>query len=259
MSDGRGYSPLLAHVVWIYPEFCSTTSVPGGACELRYGRTDHGVKYVLEAVRLRRRARQWRVEIVAEADESLARRHRALQGATFGPARIVVHGVRALADVVRDAGHLHVRVRDAVREDHARESDAAQERYAVLPQLQVLGEEDGGDVRCVRAPVALRGDVERRGGVRGKGVQEELQEGIDVVRCCGRCAHFRTVVGVGIANVDGLVEEDHVRMTVPAELVPCSVQAIVGDIAWPKFEEQTSDGAASWSAVQPQGERIPFW
>lgn len=100
--------------------------------------------------------------------------------------------------------------------------------------------DDGRDVRRVRPAVALRGDVEWRVGILGEAAKEELEEGVHVFAGDRTRVHGGTRVGVGEADVDGLVEEDDVRVLVPGVLVVGYVRPIIRDGARSELKEQAS-------------------
>jgi hypothetical protein len=70
-------------------------------------------------------------------------------------------------------------------------------------------------------------------------VQEHFKESIDVLRCNRRSRHFRAVVAIRVAYVNRLVEEDDIRMGIPAVRIKCGVTALINDVAWSELEEET--------------------
>jgi hypothetical protein len=79
--------------------------------------------------------------------------------------------------------------------------------------------------------------VERLVGVLREAMQEELEKGVDVFSSDWAGGDSRAVVGVGVANVDRLVEEYYVCKVGPAVRVEGGVLPFVSDAAWPKFEK----------------------
>lgn len=107
--------------------------------------------------------------------------------------------------------------------------------------------------------IALHGDVEGRARVPGVALQEELDERVDVLGRDGTRVHCRVVFRVRVADVDGLVEEIHVGVRVPAVLIEGRVLTFVSDAARAELEEQASGRAASWPSIEPQSQRCSLW
>jgi len=74
--------------------------------------------------------------------------------------------------------------------------------------------------------------MERRIGILGEPVQEHFKKGVDIFSRDGRGRHRGAAVGVRVAYIDGLVEEDDVGVGVPAVRVESGVMA-VDEAAWP--------------------------
>jgi len=66
-------------------------------------------------------------------------------------------------------------------------------------------------------------------------VDEKLQKRVNVL--AGDGAGVDGSIAIAIPDVDGLVQEDHVRVRVPAVLVPRRVLALIPNAAGAKFEE----------------------
>lgn len=92
--------------------------------------------------------------------------------------------------------------------------DSRNVRRGRIRELLVLLVDDCRDVWHVHPPVALGGNVEWQRGVLRESVKEQLEERVNV-RGCDRCV-ADGAVAVGIPDVNGLVEEDDVRVGVPA-------------------------------------------
>ena len=95
---------------------------------------------------------------------------------------------------------------------------------------QDLRRENGNVV----AGVGLAGDMKVLLSVLGELLEEEGEQGVDVLACSDGVGD--AVAGVREADVDGLVEEDDVRVGVPAVFVVGEVAPFVCDAAWAEFE-----------------------
>ena len=160
------------------------------------------------AVKLSRYASPASVKAVATLNKSLA-------GWDLGPQRlalwaiwIVVHGVRTVTGPIRDGSHLFVGIRESVREDDRGKVDLDQ----AGGRLFVLSVEDGGGIRSVSSAITFRRHMEGRLGVLRETSEKQLEEGIYVLSSCGTAIDFGTVIGVGVPNVDRLVEEEDIAV-----------------------------------------------
>lgn len=72
--------------------------------------------------------------------------------------------------------------------------------------------EDGGGVGGVRSAVTFRSHMEGSLGVLWEAREEQLEEGIHILSGHGTTVDLGTVIGVGVSNVDGLVEEEDVAV-----------------------------------------------
>jgi len=104
-------------------------------------------------------------------------------------------------------------------------------------------------VACIRFP----GNVEVLLRVLWELLEEESEECIDVLASRNGIAHGAAAVGV--ADIDGLIEEDHRSIRIPRVRVIVKLQlGINGRRA--KFKEETSEGRAARSAVKPENYRL---
>lgn len=111
----------------------------------------------------------------------------------------------------------------------------SQEVLLLLELLVLLVDvvaKDGGVATAVR----LSGNVEVQLVVLGELGVEELHEGIEV-DSGSLCGRNRVTVSVGIPNVDGLVNKDHVGSFVPSMLVDFSALALVDNGTGTKLED----------------------
>jgi len=112
-----------------------------------------------------------------------------------------------------------------------------------------------GKVRRVRASVALRSDMERLLRVLWVAREEQLEERVHVLARDRARVDSGPVIGVGESDVDGLVEEDDVRVGVPAEWVVRDIGTVLADGARSELEEEAGGRGATRSAVEPENER----
>lgn len=119
----------------------------------------------------------------------------------------------------------------------------------------VLLVDDRGDVRRIRAAIALCGDVEWLLGVLREAAEEELEERVDVLARDGSGADGCALVCVREADVDGLVEKDDVGVGVPGVLVIGNVGTAVGNGARAELEEKTGGGRTARTAIKPEHKR----
>ena len=133
--------------------------------------------------------------------------------------RVIVDSVRALTGPIRDRSHLFVRIRDSVREDDRCKVDLCQTGNGGQGELLILPVEDGGSIRGVGSAVAFRSHMEGSFGVFREPGEEQLEEGIYILSSCGATIDLGTVIGVGVSDIDGLVEEEDIAVCVPRMLV----------------------------------------
>lgn len=84
-------------------------------------------------------------------------------------------------------------------------------------------------------------------------LEEESQEGVDVFTRGNSVADGASAVR--IARIDWLVKEDDRRIRVPRERIVDYVQILI-DRCGAKFEEETSQGTASRSPIEPKDDWI---
>lgn len=116
-----------------------------------------------------------------------------------------------------------------------------------------MGENLGGKDGDIVTSVALAGDVEVLLGVLWELFEEEGQQGIDIL-AGGRGVADRASA-VGIANVDGLVEEDDRGIGVPRVLVVDDLDVVVNR-GRAQLEEETGQGRAARAAVEPEDDGV---
>lgn len=111
--------------------------------------------------------------------------------------------------------------------------------------------DDGRDIRRIRATVTLGSEMERLIGILGVASEEKFEEGVNVLPGNRTCVDGGAVRGVGVTDVDGLVQEDDVSILVPTVRVMSRVETVVGDTAWAKLEEESSGRRAPRTPVEP--------
>jgi len=80
--------------------------------------------------------------------------------------------------------------------------------------------------------------MEVRIGVLGEAREEELEERVHVFARLPAPVDFRSIrVLVGEPDANGLIDEEDIKVLVPAVWVPCNVLAAVRDPAWSDFEQ----------------------
>ena len=130
-----------------------------------------------------------------------------------------------------------VRIRNSVCEDDRGKVNLSQTGNGGQGKLLVLTMEDGGGVWSVRSAVTFRGHMEGSLGVFWEAGEEQLEEGIYILSSCGAAVDLGTVIGVGVSDVDRLIEEEDVAVRVPGVLVVRYVR-LVGDLTRAQLEEQ---------------------
>ena len=79
--------------------------------------------------------------------------------------------------------------------------------------------EDGGGIGGVRSAVTLCGHMEGSLGVSWETREEQLEESVYVLSSCGATVDLGAVIGVGISDIDRLVEKENVVVCVPRVIV----------------------------------------
>ncbi|KAJ6261277.1 Dihydroxyacetone kinase [Drechslerella dactyloides] len=180
--------------------------------------------------------------VVAVGDEVRAARVCVLHVLAF---RVVQHGgVSALA-----AGH---RLVVFVLREAIGEAVADQYRFQIDVAL-LVGEDLVGKDGDVVARVGFTRDVEGLGGVFGELLEEEREERVDVFT--GRDGVGDGGAGVGVADVDGLVEEDDGGVVVPGGRVVFE-GAVLRDGGGAEFHEEAREGGAARAAVEPEDDGV---
>ena len=163
-------------------------------------------------VELSRKADEARVEFITALDESLAGWDLRPQSQTLRTVRIIVNSIRTLTGPIRYGSHLLVRICDPVCEDDRGEVDLYQAGNGGQGKFFILSVEDSGSVWSVRSAVTFRSHVEGSFGVFWETVEEQLEEGIHILPGCGTTVNLGTIVGIGVSDIDGLVEEENVAV-----------------------------------------------
>jgi hypothetical protein len=101
--------------------------------------------------------------------------------------------------------------------------------------------------------VRLASNVEVLLAVLRELLEEQSQESVDVLASSNSVADRGATVGV--ADIDGLVKEDNRGIVVPGEVVVDRLD-VLADGARTKFEEQSSEGGAAGTTVQPQDDGV---
>ena len=150
---------------------------------------------------------------------------------------------------------MNVWISQAIREDDGSQIDTLDPGTRCQREILVSLVHNVGDVGRVSASVTLCSDMERLGRVFGETVEEQLEEGINVLASDGAGVDLGIAIGVRETNVDWLVKEENVGVGVPAVLVEGCVGSVVGYTAWSKFEQKSSGGTATGAAIQPKKQR----
>ena len=201
-------------------------------------RTDHGVV----AVNASGHARPDALAVVARLNELLAARKRVVHGLALllvensGPATVTASHRAVVLVLSKTVGQ-------TVTDEDGLEVDVA------LLVRKNLRSEDGNVV----ASVALAGDVEVLLGVLGELLEEEGEEGVDVLASSDGVAD--SVAGVRVADVHRLVEEDDAGVGVPRAGVELDL-AVLGDGGRTKLHEETGKGRAARATIEPQDYRV---
>lgn len=103
--------------------------------------------------------------------------------------------------------------------------------------------------RDIVTSVGLASNVEVLLGVLGELLEEQGKESVDILASSNGVTDGGTAVGV--ADVDGLVEEDNRGIVVPRVVVVDGLD-VLADGARTKFQKQSSEGGAARATVQPQ-------
>ena len=154
--------------------------------------------------------------------------------------RVVIDGERALAKVLGNGELLNVWIRYAVTKDHGSEVDMLESRYRSNRKLFVGVVDHLRNVRSVCPTITFRCDMERLSRILGESVEEKFKEGVNILASHWTGVDGLAVVGVGISNVDGLIQKNDICISIPTVRIPGCVAAIVSDPARPKLEQQPS-------------------
>lgn len=187
-------------------------------------------------------ARPDAARIVAVIDQALA----AGKSIVHGLALALVENSR-VATLSASHGAVVFVLGQAVSETVANQ-DTLQVNVAVLVRENLRGED--GDVV---AGIGLASNVEVLLGVLGEFVEEEGEQGVDILASSDRVGDGRARVGV--ADVDGLVKEDDGGVVVPRPLVVDNLEFLV-DRSRAELHEQTGEGRAARATVEPQNNGV---
>jgi hypothetical protein len=130
-------------------------------------------------------------------------------------------------------------VSETVTNEHTLEVDVA------LLMLQDLVGKD----RDVVASIRLSSNVEILLSILRELLEEEGEEGIDVLAGSNSVAHTSTAVRV--TNIDGLVEEDDGSIVVPCGGVVDELELLVNR-GRAQLKEETCERGAAWATVEPE-------
>lgn len=114
---------------------------------------------------------------------------------------------------------------------------------------QDLRSEHGNVVTSIR----LARNVEVLLRILGELLEEESEQRVDILASGNGVADGRATVGV--ADVDGLVKEDHGSVGVPGEIIVDRLD-VLANAAGSKLQEQASERGAAGATVQPQNDRV---
>jgi hypothetical protein len=117
----------------------------------------------------------------------------------------------------------------------------------------IVGENLVGKHGDVVTSIGLASNVKVLLGILGELVEEQSEESIDVLASSNSVAHRATTVG--IAYVDGLIEEDNGSVVVPGLGVVDELDLLV-DGSRSKLKEETSQGRAARATVKPEYDRV---
>lgn len=90
-------------------------------------------------------------------------------------------------------------------------------------------------------------------GIFRKVVEEESEKSIDILARSDRVAH--AVAAVGVAHIDGLIEEDNGGIVVPRVWVIDELNLLV-DRSGSQLKEESSERRAAWAAVEPKNDGV---
>jgi hypothetical protein len=110
-----------------------------------------------------------------------------------------------------------------------------------------------GENGNVVASIRLSSNVEVLLGILGKLVEEESEEGVNVLASSDSVAHGSAAIRV--TNVYGLVKEDDGSVVVPRVGVVDNLKILI-DRGRAKLKEETSQGGAARAAVEPENDGV---
>jgi hypothetical protein len=116
-----------------------------------------------------------------------------------------------------------------------------------------VGENLGSEDWDVVAGIRLARNVEILGGILGELLEEEGEQGIDILAGGDGVADGASTVG--IAYVDWLVKEDNGSVGIPGVWVIVQLELLIKR-GWAELEEESSERRAAWAAVEPEDDGI---
>ena len=156
--------------------------------------------------------------------------------------RILKDRVRPFTQPFSERRKLRVWIREPIREDHRGQVKFPQPLDGLGLQSLIVFVNDRGRVWNVSSSVALPSHMEVRIGVFGEPREEKLEERIHVFTRLRAPVDYRSVcVLVGEPDADGLIDEEDVKVIVPAVWVPCNILSVIRDLARPEFEQQPNE------------------
>jgi hypothetical protein len=150
---------------------------------------------------------------------------------------------------------LNIRISKAIGEDNRSEWDVRYPRKGRKTAFLILLVDDACKIRCISSAITLGCNMERLGGISRKAGEKELQEGIYILACNRTVVNGGAVVGVRESDIDWLIKEYDVGATIPTMWVKRGIQAILRNVAWSKFKEETRGGTATGTSIEPKDQR----
>ena len=225
---------LVAEVALILALAANVIDVLAGALV----RSEHGVVTVDGG----RNANPGALAVVARLNHALA----AAQSVVHGLAGALVEN-SGVTTVTTSHGTVVLVLGQAIGETIANENRL--EVDVALLVSENLGSHDGDVVTSV----GLASNVEVLLSVLGELLEEQGQESVDILASSNGVADGGATVRV--ADVDGLVEEDNRGIVVPREVIVDRLDVLANG-AGSKFQEQSGEGRATGTAVQPEDDGI---
>lgn len=112
----------------------------------------------------------------------------------------------------------------------------------------LVGQNLRSEDRDVMTSVRFTRDMEALFRVLGELLEEEGKQGVYVLASSNRIAD--RAAAVGVADIDGLIDENNGGVCIPGEVVKLDL-AILLDGGRSQLHEETHKGGAAWAAVEP--------